>query len=91
MYMLRAKPWARTRGVEEHTSLEHIVVRSGVHIHMERCALLIQGAVCAHTRTSVHTYMEQCVHCTYKAHCVLTHKWRSSSCEAATAPTFFSV
>ena len=62
MYMLRAKPWARTRGVEEHTSLEHIVVRSGVHIHMERCALLIQGAVCAHTKTSVHTYKDQWVH-----------------------------
>ena len=61
MYMPRAKPWARTRGVEEHTSLEHIVVRSGVHTYMERCAhiqrpvcaLHIHGALCAHTQVEI--------------------------------------
>ena len=64
MYMLRAKPWARTRGVEEHTSLEHIVVRA-VCTHTKtsvHCTVHIQGAVCAHTKTSVHTYKDQWVH-----------------------------
>ena len=61
MYMLRAKPWARTRGVEEHSSLEHIVVRSGVHtykdqcvhIHAAMCALHIHGALCTHTQEEI--------------------------------------
>ena len=61
MYMLRAKPWARTRGVEEHSSLEHIVVRSGVHtykdqcvhIHAAMCALHIHGALCTHTQVEI--------------------------------------
>ena len=61
MYMLRAKPWARTRGVEEHSSLEHIVVRSGVHTYKDQCALHIHGAVCAlhiHGALCAHTQVE---------------------------------
>ena len=53
MYMLRAKPWARTRGVEEHSSLEHIVVRSGVHTYKDQCALHIHGTLCAHTQVEI--------------------------------------
>ena len=61
MYMLRAKPWARTRGVEEHSSLEHIVVRSGVHTYKDQCALHIHGALCAlhiHGALCTHTQVE---------------------------------
>ena len=53
MYMLRAKPWARTRGVEEHTSLEHIVGRSGVHTYMEECVHCSYRAHCAHTEVEI--------------------------------------
>ena len=63
MYMPRAKPWARTGGVEEQSSLEHIVVRSGVHTHGGVCALLIGGSLCAHTKNSVctaHTWRTVC-------------------------------
>ena len=71
MYMLRAKPWARTRGVEEHSSLEHIVVRSGVHTYKDQCvhtykdqcALHIHGALCAQcAQCALHIHGALCAH-----------------------------
>ena len=79
--MLRAKPWARTRGVEEHSSLEHIVVRSGVHTYKDQCALHS-----AHTGRSVCTYKDQCAHIQGP---VGTHTW-SSVCTAHTWRTVCS-
>ena len=62
MYMLRAKPWARTRGVEEHSSLEHIVVRSGLHTYKEQC-VHIHGAVCAQcAQCALHIHGALCAH-----------------------------
>ena len=45
-----------------HQSGAHRRSERCAHTHGGMCALLIQGAVCAHTKTSVHTYKDQWVH-----------------------------